>query len=222
MPRPYSIGVFQCAAQIQAVALIGRDDRREQLDGMGVFVDLNAAEQMRHVVMIRIEVLADRLPHGGRPRLIGAAGEARARHQQAIGVVVRRARRIGDDGDAAEQVSVMLTLGDVLEAVAEGDQVDEVPAPRQLPREVVDDQAVAQIQRIGRAAGDEQDVHANRALIGRLKPGSTSPPSRMSASVRRVMREAVWAITVLRRGFITQTRRTPSARYCATLASTSE
>ena len=52
----------------------------------------------------------------------------------------------------------MPALGDVLETVAEGDQVDDMPALRQFLGEMEDDQAVAEVQRVGRAARNEEDV----------------------------------------------------------------
>ena len=111
--------------------------------------------------------------------------EARARSQQAQGIVKPRARRIGDDRDLAEQIAVLIALGDVLEAVAEGEQVDLMSASRQLADEVIDDQPIAEIERIRWAARDQQDIHGR--LFGKERLNRSAEAGQHVAAIERVV-----------------------------------
>ena len=81
-----------------------------------------------------------------------------------------RAARLRDEFDVLEKVGVMRAFGQVFQAIAEGQQVKRPAAPGKFAGQVVDDQPVTQVERIGRAAGDNEDAF-HQVSAGNRPPG---------------------------------------------------
>jgi hypothetical protein len=91
--------------------------------------------------------------------LVGGTGPARPGEEQAAQIAELGAARFREKLDAAEAVVIEGLLGEVFRALGEGEQVEGMAAGFELLGEMVDDEAVAEVERPGWTAGDQEDAH---------------------------------------------------------------
>jgi len=165
-PVERAAGLGLCPLQEQAVAFVGRDQVGVVAGQRPVLVDLHAAEQVHHVNGARPveQAPGDGVPHLRGPAPLPPGREAAAGQQGAGQQTQRAAGRLPDERHTVEETAVVRDIGHVLRLLVEGQQVYPVAATGQLPHQMVRDQAVAQMQRVGRAARDQQDTQ--RAVAG--------------------------------------------------------
>jgi hypothetical protein len=91
--------------------------------------------------------------------LVGGAGPARPGEEQSAEVAELGAAGFREKLDAGEAVVIAGLLSGVLGALGEGEQVEDMAAGFEFLGEVVDDEAVAEVEGPGWAAGDQEDAH---------------------------------------------------------------